>query len=69
MYTLLNETARKIQAITPSSKDENVSVIHFDQGKSESFLSWFMESKKPVVGSYLVKDSEGFTRCVATLEA
>lgn len=69
MHSLMINTARKITAINKSTRDENVSVILFENGSKEAFLPWFMEEKKPTVGAYLVKDKDGFTRCVATLEA
>lgn len=64
MIQYVVETARKISNITPSQNSPDLTVLHFENGKRESFLKWFVEKHQPEVGKVLVKDTEGFTHVV-----
>ncbi|UQT03056.1 hypothetical protein TOTORO_01930 [Serratia phage vB_SmaS-Totoro] len=67
MNQLVVETARKISNIVPSKASPELSVIHFEGGTKESFMKWFMDQHKPAIGKFMVKDVEGFTQVVDSL--
>lgn len=64
MITLIKETAMKIIGIRPSENDPSLTVLEFDNGTKDTFLPWFIDAKKPRLGSFYVKDSEGFIQIV-----
>lgn len=67
MSELRKETALKITGIHPAFHDHSQTVLEFDNGMEETFLPWFINAKKPKVGSFYVKDAEGFVHIVESI--